>query len=252
MVLEGKADMSVVDDPKAASDVSIYSVYTDLSLMHDIARTCTRCDLAKTRTQVVFGDGPYLPPGEVGIVLMGEAPGEDEDKQGKPFVGRSGKLLNSLLEQAGLKRETIWVTNTNKCRPVLIEGKSVKNRAPTTAEQKACEIWWNNELELIKPQIVLCLGATAAKKVLDNKNFAITKDRGKWFQGPKNTEVLVSFHPSYVMRQQGEALTEIKKTVVEDFREVVRRLEELRSGKAAPQPWQKSATLADDGQLSMF
>ena len=72
---------------------------------------------------------------------------------------------------------------------------------------------------------MLCLGATAAKKVLDNKNFMITKDRGKWFQGPKNTEVLVSYHPSYVMRQQGEALTAIKETVIEDLREVVRRLE---------------------------
>ena len=245
--------MTEVNDLKAASDVAIYSVFTDLKLMRDIARTCVRCDLAKTRTQVVFGDGPYLPPGEIGVMLVGEAPGEDEDKQGRPFVGRSGKLLNSLLEQAGLKRESVWVTNTNKCRPVLIEGKSVKNRAPTPPEQKACEIWWQNEIELLKPQIVLCLGATAAKKILDNKNFMITKDRGKWFAGPKNTEVLVSFHPSYVMRQQGQALIEIKETVVEDFREVIRRLEALRSGKAPSQPWQKPAKSdTNDGQLSMF
>ena len=245
--------MAFENDPKAASDVTIYSVYTDLKVMRGIAKTCVRCDLAKTRTQVVFGDGPYVPPGEIGIMMMGEAPGEDEDKQGKPFVGRSGKLLNTLLEQAGLKRDTIWVTNTNKCRPVLIEGKSVKNRAPNPAEQKACEIWWQNEIDLLKPQIILCLGATAAKKILDNKGFMITKDRGKWFQGPKNTEVLVSYHPSYVMRQQGEAYTAIKETVVEDFREVVRRLEALRSGKAPLQPWQKSAKpTGDDGQLSMF
>src|SRR6476620_8745571 len=106
--------MTEVNNPKAASDLAIYSVFTDLNLMRDIARTCVRCDLAKTRTQVVFGDGPYLPPGEIGVMLVGEAPGEDEDKQGRPFVGRSGKLLNSLLEQAGLKRESVWVTNTNK------------------------------------------------------------------------------------------------------------------------------------------
>jgi uracil-DNA glycosylase len=249
--------MSEVNNPKAASDVSIYSVYTDLKLMRDIALTCVRCDLAKTRTQVVFGEGPFLPPGQVGVMLVGEAPGEDEDKQGRPFVGRSGKLLNSLLEQAGLKRESIWISNTNKCRPVLIEGKSVKNRAPTAPEQKACEIWWHNEIELLKPQIVLCLGATAAKKILDNKNFKITQDRGKWFAGPKDTEVLVSFHPSYVMRQQGAALLEIKETVVQDFREVVKRLEALRAGNAPLQTWQKPAKTgtddgADDGQLSMF
>ncbi len=245
--------MTEVNNPKTASDVTIYSAFTGLELMRDIAKTCVRCDLAKTRTQVVFGDGPYLPPGEIGVMLVGEAPGEDEDKQGRPFVGRSGKLLNSLLEQAGLKRESIWVTNTNKCRPVLIEGKSVKNRAPTPPEQKACEIWWQNEIELLKPQIVLCLGATAAKKILDNKNFMITKDRGKWFAGPKNTEVLVSFHPSYVMRQQGQALLEIKETVVSDFREVIKRLEALRSGYAPLQSWQIPAkTATDDGQLSMF
>lgn len=243
--------MAVVNDPIAASNVTVYSVYTDLKEMRDIAKTCVRCDLAKTRTQVVFGDGPYVPPGEIGIMMMGEAPGEDEDKQGKPFVGRSGKLLNTLLEQAGLKRESIWVTNANKCRPVLIEGKSVKNRAPTPQEQKACEIWWQNEIDLLKPQIVLCLGATAAKKILDNKNFMITKDRGKWFPGPKNTEVLVSYHPSYVMRQQGEALTAIKETVIGDLREVVRRLEALRAGNAPLQPWQKQDK-PDDGQLSMF
>ncbi len=245
--------MTEVNNPKAASDVTIYSAFSDLELMRGIAKTCVRCDLAKTRTQVVFGDGPYLPPGEIGVMLVGEAPGEDEDKQGRPFVGRSGKLLNSLLEQAGLKRESIWVTNTNKCRPVLIEGKSVKNRAPTPPEQKACEIWWQNEIELLKPQIVLCLGATAAKKILDNKNFMITKDRGKWFAGPKNTEVLVSFHPSYVMRQQGQALLEIKETVVSDFREVIKRLEALRAGNAPLQSWQKpTKPVTDDGQLSMF
>jgi uracil-DNA glycosylase family 4 len=169
-------------------------------------------------------------------------------------VGRSGKLLNTLLEEAGLKRDTIWVTNTNKCRPVLIDGKSVKNRAPTPPEQKACEIWWQNEIELLKPQIVVCLGATAAKKILENKNFMITKDRGKWFPGPKNTEVLVTFHPSYVMRQQGQALVEIKETVVGDFREVISRLAALRAGTAPLHPWQKPANPpdGDDGQLAMF
>lgn len=246
--------MTEVNNPQAASNVAIYSVYTDLELMRDIAKTCVRCDLARTRTQVVFGEGPYLPPGEIGVMLLGEAPGEDEDKQGRPFVGRSGKLLNTLLEEAGLKRDTIWVTNTNKCRPVLIDGKSVKNRAPTPPEQKACEIWWQNEIELLKPQIVVCLGATAAKKILENKNFMITKDRGKWFPGPKNTEVLVTFHPSYVMRQQGQALVEIKETVVGDFREVISRLAALRAGTAPLHPWQKPATPpdGDDGQLAMF
>src|SRR5215210_9168036 len=164
-----------INNPAAATDPTIYSTYDDLHIMRDIAKTCVRCGLAATRTQVVFGDGPYLPPGQIGLMIVGEAPGEDEDKQGKPFVGRSGKLLNGVLSEAGIERDTIWVSNTNKCRPVLIEGKRFKNRAPTPPEQKACEIWWQNEIQLLQPRIVVCLGAEAAKKLLENKNFMITK-----------------------------------------------------------------------------
>ncbi|HEX2912868.1 MAG TPA: uracil-DNA glycosylase [Chloroflexia bacterium] len=244
--------MANLNDPKAALDPSIDATYDDLNILRDIAKTCVRCDLSKTRTQVVFGDGPYV-QGKLGIMIVGEAPGEDEDKQGRPFVGRSGKLLNTMLQEAGLSREDIWVTNTNKCRPVLIEGKVYKNRPPTPPEQKACEIWWHNEMMLLKPKIVVCQGAVAAKKILENKNFQITKQRGEWFQGPYDTEVLVTFHPSYVLRQREPYLTEIKNTVVEDFKKVKARLEELQSGKAKPQPWQKQAeNSGDNGQLSMF
>ncbi len=247
--------MANLNDPQAALDPGLTATYDSLEILRDVAKTCVRCDLARTRTQVVFGDGPYLPPGQVGVMLMGEAPGEDEDKQGKPFVGRSGKLLNAMLTEAGLSRDSIWVTNTNKCRPVLIEGNMFKNRAPTPPEQKACEIWWHNELALLKPQIILCLGATAAKKLLENKTFMITKDRGRWFQGPNNTEVLVSFHPSYILRQREPELTTVKQTVVEDIILVRERLEALRAGTAQPQPWQKPKQPPkeeDSGQLSMF
>lgn len=243
--------MAEVNNPQAASDPGIYSTYNDLKLMRDIALTCVRCDLCQTRTQVVFGDGPYLPPGEIGIMIVGEAPGEDEDKQGKPFVGRSGKLLNAMLQEAGLNREQLWVSNTNKCRPVLIENGKYKNRAPTPAEQKACEIWWQNEVNLLKPQIMLCLGATAAKKLLENNKFQITKERGRWYPGPQNTELLVTYHPSYILRQIGDAYTAIRQTVVDDLRLVRERLEGLRAGTAQPQPWQKPAA-PDNGQLSMF
>jgi DNA polymerase len=243
--------MAEVNDPRVAENPGMVATFDDLKILHDVCVTCVRCDLSKTRTQVVFGDGPYLPAGEIGIMIVGEAPGEDEDKQGKPFVGRSGRLLDSMLKEAGLDRSTLWVSNTNKCRPVLIESGKYKNRAPTTAEQKACEIWWQNEMRLLKPQIVLCLGATAAKKLLERKDFQITKERGQWLPGPLNTELLVTFHPSYVLRMQGPALTEVKKTVVEDLGRVKTRLEALRTGKAEPQSWQKTAA-PDDGQLSMF
>ncbi len=223
----------------------------DIKLLREVGLGCVRCDLAKTRTQVVFGEGPFLPPGEIGLMVVGEAPGEDEDAQGRPFVGRSGRLLDSMLKQAGLDRSTFWISNTNKCRPVLIEDGRYKNRAPTTGEQKACEVWWQNEMRLLKPQIVLCLGATAAKKILENKNFQITKERGSWMPGPFNTELMVTYHPAYVIRMQGPALTAVKETVVEDLARVKARLEALRAGTAEPQPWQVPAA-PPDGQMSMF
>ncbi len=244
--------MADLNDARVAQNPGLTATFNDLKVLHDVCVTCVRCELAKTRTQVVFGDGPYLPPGQIGIMIVGEAPGEDEDKQGKPFVGRSGRLLDSMLKQAGLERSQLWVSNTNKCRPVLIEAGKYKNRAPTPAEQKACEIWWHNEIELLKPQIVLCLGATAAKKLLENKNFQITKERGRWMPGPQDTELMVTFHPSYVLRQIGASLTEVRDTVVEDLQRVKARLEALRAGTAAPQSWQKPIPPDDNGQLSMF
>ena len=246
--------MLIINDPQAALNPALDSTYDSLTLLRDVAKTCVRCELSRTRTQVVFGDGPYLPPGEIGIMVMGEAPGEDEDAQGKPFVGRSGRLLGSMLSAAGLSRENVWVTNTNKCRPVQIEGAIYKNRAPTPPEQKACEIWWQNELKLLQPQIILCLGATAAKKLLDNKNFMITKDRGRWFAGPNNTEVLVTFHPSYVLRQRDPELAMVRQTVIDDLKTVKERLEALRAGTAPLQSWQRTAPKKEDdsGQLSMF
>ena len=245
--------MATVNDPKAAQDPAVQSTYDDLKVLHDVCVTCVRCDLAQTRTQVVFGDGQYLTGGQIKVMGFGEAPGEDEDVKGRPFVGRSGRLLDSMLKEGGLPRETIWLTNTNKCRPTLIEGNKVKNRAPNTKEQKACEIWWRNEVSLIKPRLIVCFGATAAKAVLGDKNFMITKDRGQWLSGPEDTEVLVTFHPSYVLRQFGDALNSVKETVVGDIRKVKERLEAIEAGNAAPQSWQKPQESDDSGQqLSMF
>ncbi len=242
-----------LNDPNAALDPAIQSHFDNLQPLHDVCKTCVRCDLAQTRTQVVFGDGPYLPPGEIGVMLVGEGPGEDEDAQGRPFVGRSGRLLDTLLRQADLPRESIWVTNTVKCRPVKIEGGIYKNRPPTVKEQKACEIWWRNELDLLKPKIVLCLGATAAKMVSGDKNFQITKDRGQWLPGPDNTELFVTFHPAYILRLLEPQLAEVKAAVVEDFKQVKARLDALRSGTVTPQHWQKPADNADDSQqMTMF
>lgn len=236
-----------LNDPNAALDPAIQATFDNLEILRDVAKQCQRCDLAKTHTQVVFGDGPYLPPGELGVMIIGEAPGEDEDKQGRPFVGRSGRLIESLLKQAGMSRETVWITNTVKSRPVKLEGKIFKNRPPTVKEQNACEIWWRNELNLLKPKIIVCLGATAAKKVGGYKDFQITKDRGRWLPGPDGTELLVTFHPAYILRMQEPYLTEVKATVLEDLKQVKARLDALRNGTASPQEWQQPKDEGESG-----
>ncbi len=235
------------NDPRVAHDPNLYATFGSIKLLREVALSCTRCDLHKTRTQVVFGEGPNQP--EVDVMVIGEGPGEDEDAQGRPFVGRSGRLVDSLLKQAGLPRETLWVTNIVKSRPIAVENGQVKNRPPNTKEIKACEIWWRNEVLLLKPKIILCLGATSAKTVTANKGFQITKDRGVWLPGPEDTEVLVTFHPAYILRLREPQLSEVKQQVIEDMRQVAQRREALRNGTAKPQPWQKPP---EGHQLSLF
>ncbi len=239
-----------VNDPEAARDLNIQSDFDNLESLRDVCKTCVRCDLARTRTQVVFGDGPYLPPRETGIMVFGEAPGQEEDARGKPFIGRSGRLVQNLLEQAGLPRKELWITNTVKCRPVAIDNGNYKNRPPTRTEEEACEIWRRNEIRLLRPYIILCLGATAAKAMGAGKNFQITKDRGRWLPGPEEIELFVTFHPAYIIRQHGPALAEVTATVLQDFKNVKERLEALRAGKAERHPWQKDEE--SSGQMSLF
>lgn len=240
-----------MNEADAAHDVTLDAKFDNIVRLREVALTCTRCHLYETRTHVVFGEGPDPTNTKIDIMLFGEAPGEDEDAQGRPFVGRSGRFLDNMLKQAGIPRETIWVTNTVKSRPVQIENGIFKNRAPTTKEQKACEIWWRNELSLIQPKIILCLGATSAKMVGGDKNFQITKDRGRWLPGPYDTELFVTFHPAYILRLREPQLSEVKQTVLDDFKAVSTRLEALKNGTAAPQSWQKTKT-GEGEQLTLF
>jgi len=162
------------------------------------ALACVRCDLKLTRTQVVFGVGNPRSR----LIIFGEAPGADEDEQGVPFVGRAGQVLNSLLADAGIQREEIWISNTVKCRPTKVEGKRVSNRPPRVGEVRACAIWREGEMDLIKPPLICCLGATAAATIL-GREVKMTQERGQWLPGPHGAEVMLIYHPSYVMRQVG-------------------------------------------------
>ena len=186
--------------------------------LEDLARqvsVCTRCDLAMTRTNTVFASGdPYSP-----LMLVGEGPGENEDATGLPFVGRAGKLLDDILAAVDLTRDNVYLTNTVKCRAAVEEGGRMKNRQPKTTEIRACNPYLQGQMEAVKPAIILCLGGPAAKTLID-KDFKITKDRGKWYDLDNGAKAMATFHPAYVLRQRGDDLDNTKRLVWKDIQNV--------------------------------
>jgi uracil-DNA glycosylase len=185
--------------------------------LEELARqvaVCTKCDLAKTRTNTVFATGdPYSP-----LMLVGEGPGENEDATGLPFVGRAGKLLDDILAAVDLTRQQIYLTNIVKCRAAVEEGGRMKNRQPKTSEIRACNPYLQGQIEAVKPAIILCLGGPAAKTIID-KDFRITKDRGKWYE-IDGIKTMATFHPAYVLRQRDDDLKNTKRLVWKDIQAV--------------------------------
>ncbi len=167
-----------------------------LAELRSRALACTACPLSERRTNVVFGEGDPKSP----LVLVGEGPGENEDKQGRPFIGRAGQLLDRALVDAGLTREMVYITNTVKCRAAdWSTGKPV-NRAPTELEAVTCREWLVPQLASIAPKVILCIGAPSAKNLI-KKNFQITKERGKYFPCEFAKTAIATLHPAYILRQ---------------------------------------------------
>jgi uracil-DNA glycosylase len=168
------------------------------------ALACTRCPLAATRTQVVFGEGDP----NADLMIVGEGPGRDEDLQGLPFVGRSGKLLDRLLmEEMGLERSEVYVGNVVKCRPP-------GNRDPLPNEIEACRPWLEAQVELIKPKVLLTLGNFATKLLL-NTTEGIRRVRGRTYPWGHGGAVLVpTYHPAAALRGGGEVLAEMRADLV--------------------------------------
>ncbi|HEX3721655.1 MAG TPA: uracil-DNA glycosylase [Nitrolancea sp.] len=147
-------------------------------------------------SRLVFGTGDPC----ASLVLVGEAPGADEEKQGRPFVGRAGRLLDDALEQAGLSRSDIWITNVVKIRPTEAGANDrLRNRPPTTEEKNTFRPWLEQELAIIAPRSVVCVGATAAAALL-GRTVKISAERGHWLDGPVGTQVLTTYHPAYLLR----------------------------------------------------
>jgi DNA polymerase len=168
-----------------------------LDALRDAAMGCKRCELWKPATQTVFGEGPP----RARIVVVGEQPGDQEDLSGRPFVGPAGKLFDRALEELGIERAGMYVTNAVKHFRFEIRGKVRLHRSPDPGHQRACRIWLDGELERIRPDVIVCLGAIAAKAILGNK-FGLMKQRGQWQELPGGVRVLATVHPSYVLRQR--------------------------------------------------
>jgi uracil-DNA glycosylase family 4 len=154
-------------------------------------KSCRRCALCETRTNVVFGDGN--PQAE--IMLIGEGPGEQEDLSGIPFVGRAGKLLDDMLEMIDLDRNKLYIGNIVKCRPP-------KNRDPLNSEREACYPWLQEQIERIQPKLIVCLGRIAAM-VLIKEDFKITKEHGQWFE-KDGRKYMALYHPAALLRDPGK------------------------------------------------
>ena len=172
--------------------------------------SCSKCGLCKTRHNVVFGVGPE----NARIMFIGEGPGEQEDLQGEPFVGAAGKLLDDMLSIIDLNRENCYIANIVKCRPP-------NNRDPSDEEQNACIDYLRNQVALIKPQIIVCLGRIAAKRIID-PDYRITKSHGQWIDR-NDVWITAIYHPSALLRDPSK-----RPETFDDLLSIRRRLDRMK------------------------
>lgn len=185
-----------------------------LNIVGSKCRACKACALAKTRHNVVFADGN---PETASIVLIGEAPGEMEDMEGRPFVGRAGQLLDEFLSEAGISREDdLYIINTVKCRPP-------ENRIPTEEEKSACEKFLHAQIDIMNPKAIIFCGATALKSFWADQKVQISKIRGNWFTvniNNKEYRAMAIFHPSYLLRNHSMQEGSPRRLMQQDLREI--------------------------------
>jgi uracil-DNA glycosylase len=172
---------------------------SNLAEVGEAARECTACHLYKRATQTVFGEGPKGAP----MMLVGEQPGDYEDVAGKPFVGPAGKIMDRALEEAGIDRSQVYVTNAVKHFKWEPRGKRRIHKKPNSREIAACRPWLEAELRLVKPKLLVCLGATAAQAIF-GPSFRVTRERGKVLSSKFAPRVLATVHPSSLLRQPDE------------------------------------------------
>lgn len=181
----------------------------ELETLKNSCQNCRKCPLCETRTNVVFGVGNE----KARLVFVGEAPGQSEDEQGIPFVGAAGKLFDKYLKAVGIPRDDVYICNILKCRPP-------KNRDPQEDEEDACIEWLRDQIRIIDPEYIVCLGRIAAFRLID-KDFHITKDHGTWYQKGKYKMCAV-YHPSALLRDDSK-----KEDMLKDMLDIASKYKEL-------------------------
>jgi uracil-DNA glycosylase family protein len=190
---------------------------SSLKAVEGEAKVCRRCPLWKRATQTVFGAGPR----NAAIMFVGEQPGDVEDREGEPFVGPAGRLLRDSLEEAGIDDATVYLTNAVKHFKWRERGKRRIHERPNREEILACRMWLDSEIALVKPRVLVALGATAASLILPKSK--VTRDRAQRFLSPLAAIVTVTVHPSSILRApDSESRAEARRQFVEDLRKIAR------------------------------
>jgi DNA polymerase len=198
MKLVSKTSKQPIDNAMSAADLaSLTPALKTVGALRTAALDCKACDLWKTGTQTVFGEGPSRSQ----IMFVGEQPGDQEDRAGHPFVGPAGKLLDRALEQAGIDHSSVYLTNVVKHFKwaAATRGKKRIHKKPRYSEIHACRPWLDAELRVVRPQILVCLGATAAQSLL-GRDFSVMRQRGQLIHSPLAPFVMATVHPSSILR----------------------------------------------------
>lgn len=196
----------------------------DLKSLRSAAAECEGCPLFQNATQTVFGEGPA----KARVIMIGEQPGDQEDKQGKPFVGPAGRIMDKLMDEVGIPRKKVYLTNAVKHFKWTPRGTRRMHAKPSSREIFACRPWLEAELEAIRPQVMVLLGATAAQSLLGAK-FRLTKARGRFFETDWSPFTLATYHPSALLRAMDQpGGEEIYDAFREDLRLVAEKLAELK------------------------
>ena len=205
------------------STADFLPAHLTLKALRESARSCKGCDLYKNATQTVFGEGPQ----KADVIFVGEQPGDQEDRQGRPFVGPAGRLLDKALAAARISREQIYVTNAVKHFKWIWRGKRRLHQKPVVRQVMACKPWLEAEFEVLKPKIVVCMGTTAAQAVL-GKTVPITRERGKFIESDSGLVTFITIHPSaiYCQRDRSEQEKEYDR-FAEEMKLVSRKLRSL-------------------------